>query len=85
MEIHTSPRFERHYKKLPKKIRDKAKEREQIFRGHPHHPLLHTHKLTGKEKDHWAFSITNTYRIKFFFLSDEEVVFLDIGSQDIYE
>jgi len=30
-EIKVSPLFEKHYKKLPKTIKEKAKEKEKIF------------------------------------------------------
>jgi mRNA-degrading endonuclease YafQ of YafQ-DinJ toxin-antitoxin module len=83
-EIKVSPLFEKHYKKLPKKIKEKAKEKEKIFRENPFHPLLKTHKLHGKDKDCWAFWIDYKFRIKFIFLSDNEVLFLDIGPHNIY-
>lgn len=85
MKIKVSPRFEKHYKKLPKKIREKAKEKEALFRDSPFHPILKTHKLAGEEKETWAFWITYSYRVKFLFLSDEEVLFLDIGTHEIYK
>jgi mRNA interferase RelE/StbE len=84
-EIKVSPLFEKHYKKLPKKIKEKAKEKEKIFRENPFHPLLRTHKLHGKDKDCWAFWIDYRYRIKFIFLSDDKVLFLDIGPHNIYK
>jgi mRNA-degrading endonuclease YafQ of YafQ-DinJ toxin-antitoxin module len=83
-EIKVSSLFEKRYKKLPKKIKDKAKEKEKIFRENPFHPLLRTHKLHGKEKDCWAFWIDYKFRIKFIFLSENEVLFLDIGPHNIY-
>ena len=58
---------------------------EKIFRENPFNPILKTHKLTGKEKEAWAFWINYTYRIKLLFLNDEEVLFLDIGTHEIYK
>jgi mRNA-degrading endonuclease YafQ of YafQ-DinJ toxin-antitoxin module len=84
-EIKISPLFERHYRKLPKEIKERAKRKEKIFRKNPFDPRLKTHKLHGKEKECWAFWIDYKYRIKFIFLSDEEVLFLDIGPHDIYK
>jgi mRNA-degrading endonuclease YafQ of YafQ-DinJ toxin-antitoxin module len=84
-EIKISPLFERHYRKLPKEIKERAKRKEKIFRKNPFDPRLKTHKLHGKEKECWAFWIDYKYRIKFIFLSDEEVLFLDIGTHDIYK
>lgn len=83
--IFTHPRFDKNYKKLPKKIKEKAKKKERTFRENPFHFSLRTHKLVGKEKECWAFDIDYHYRIKFIFLSDEEVLFLDIGTHDIYK
>jgi mRNA-degrading endonuclease RelE of RelBE toxin-antitoxin system len=84
-EIKISPLFERHYRKLPKEIKERAKRKEKIFRKNPFDPRLKTHKLHGKEKECWAFWIDYKYRIKFIFLSDEEVLFLDIGPHGIYK
>ena len=83
-EIKVSPLFERHYKKLPSSIKEKAKEKEALFRENPFHPILKTHKLSGKERETWAFWITYSYRIKFIFLGEEKVLFLDIGKHNIY-
>jgi plasmid maintenance system killer protein len=41
--------------------------------------------LIGREKEAWAFWINYAYRIKFLFLNDEEVLFLDIGTHEIYK
>ena len=73
------------FSKLPKKIQNKAYVKEGIFKTNPFHPILHTHKLHGKEKEVWAFWIDQKYRIKFIFLEDGVVLFLDIGTHDIYE
>jgi len=85
MEIKISPRFEKNYKRLPNHIKEKAKEKEHIFRDNPFNSRLKTHKLSGKDKECWAFWVDNSYRIKFIFLSIGEVLFLDIGTHDIYK
>jgi len=85
LAIETKPRFDRHYRKLSKQIKNTAKEKERIFRENPFHPSLRTHKLQGKENGSWAFWINYHYRIKFLFLSDNRVLFLDIGPHDFYE
>lgn len=82
--IETTKNFDRQYKKLPKNVKDAAKEKEWIFRENPFDIRLRTHKLHGEEKDMWAFSITHTHRIKFIFITDESVLFLEIGTHGIY-
>lgn len=85
MEIRTAPLFEKHYKKLPERIKEKAKQKEKIFRTDPFHSLLKTHKLSGREKEMWAFWVNDSYRVKFIFLPNQEVLFLDIGTHKIYK
>lgn len=83
--IEYSNKFLKSSKKLPERIITKAEEKELIFRQSPFDPRLKTHKLSGKDKDCWAFSVTDVYRIKFVFLANEEVLFLDTGTHNIYE
>ena len=73
------------YKKLPKSVREKAKERENIFRVDPFHPILNTHKLHGKDKEFWAFYIDFRHRVKFVFLEENAVLLMEIGGHDIYK
>ncbi|MEK7651578.1 MAG: type II toxin-antitoxin system mRNA interferase toxin, RelE/StbE family [Patescibacteria group bacterium] len=84
-EVRTSSRFERHYKKLPTRVKEAAKEKEKIFRKDPFDSRLDTHKLHGKEREVWAFSIAKSYRIKFIFLREGTVLFLEAGTHDIYK
>jgi len=81
-EISTLPKFDKQYKKLPKQIKELAKEKERFFREDPFHPKLRTHKLHGKEKEVWAFSVDYRYRIKFIFLNSASVIFINIGTHD---
>ena len=80
MEIYTTPRFDRSYKKLPVDIKNKAKAREVIFKYNPFDARLSTHKLHGKRKDEWAYSVDYSYRIVFIFLEDNKILYLDIGT-----
>ena len=82
--IETTPQFDRHYRKLSKQVKEAAEKKEILFRSDAFHSSLETHKLHGKEKDVWAFSINKKYRIKFAFITTGVVLFLDIGTHDIY-
>lgn len=82
--VKTSGLFEKRYRKLPREVKERAKEKEKIFRNNPFDPRLRTHKLQGKYKDSWAFWIDYTHRIKFIFLNEGEVLFLDVGTHDMY-
>ena len=85
MNVSYSRKFLKNASKLPKKLFALAEEKESLFRENSFHPSLRTHKLHGKERGLWAFWINYHYRIKFLFLSDNCVLFLDIGLHDFYE
>ena len=70
---------------LHPKIQEKAIEKISIFKENPYDSRLDTHKLHGEDKDAWAFSITDHYRIKFTFQSGDKALFLEIGTHDIYK
>ncbi|HEY9582868.1 MAG TPA: type II toxin-antitoxin system mRNA interferase toxin, RelE/StbE family [Candidatus Paceibacterota bacterium] len=82
MRILVHPRFNKKFRKLETALQDKAEERESIFIVDPFDTRLETHKLHGKEKQYWAYSINNKYRIKFSFLENGDVLYLDIGTHD---
>ncbi|MBI4842339.1 MAG: type II toxin-antitoxin system YafQ family toxin [candidate division NC10 bacterium] len=78
--------FARQYKRLPPEIQEISETRERIFRANPFDPRLRTHKLSGRLKDLWAFSVTHDIRVVFEFLEADEVLFHSIGRhQVIYE
>lgn len=85
MDIRVSSKFRKSYKKLPKNIKEKAKEKEQIFRVNPFDARIDTHKLHGKYKEYWAFTVINQYRIMFAFIGSDKVDFINIGTHDIYK
>ena len=85
MHVDYSRKFLKSVSRLPKKLFALAEEKESLFRDNPFNPSLRTHKLHGKDKGAWAFWINYHYRIKFIFLSDNRVLFLDIGLHDFYE
>ena len=67
MNIYLTSKFKKAYKRLPKEIKEKAKIKEKIFRENPFNPILETHRLHGKYKNYWAFSIDKSYRIMFLY------------------
>lgn len=85
MRIYYSSKFEREYKKLSNKIKKLTEEREAIFRKNPFDPKLNTHKLHGRLKEYWVFSISDKYRIVFEFAEKDVVWFHSIGDHSIYQ
>lgn len=84
-DVRYSRGFLRSSKRLPARILKQAEEKEKIFRSNPFDARLKTHKLSGKEEGAWAFWVSDAYRIKFIFLPSQEVLFLDIGTHEIYK
>jgi len=83
MEIYYHPQFRSAYQKLSLSIKNKAEIKERIFRKNPFDQRLETHKLHGKLKKLWSFSVDDKYRIVFEF-NVSGVIFLDIGDHKIY-
>ncbi len=60
-------------------------ERVEFFKNNPFEPKLRTHKLSGKLKDLWSFSIEYDLRVIFSFAEQNKVIFVDIGShKEVY-
>lgn len=77
--------FKRSYKKKFKsdsEVKKRFWKTLKSFSINPFNPLLKTHKLTGRLQGLWAFSVSNDCRIIFRFLSDNEILLIDIGSHD---
>ncbi len=84
MKIHYSSKFAKEYKSLPKRIKLLAEKKEMIFRKNPFEPGLKTHKLSGKLKDYYSFSIDYQTRIIFEFRDKNSVWFHSVGTHEIY-
>jgi addiction module RelE/StbE family toxin len=44
------------------------------------HPILKTHKLSGKLKDLWSFNVTGDVRVVFDKSQKNVIILVDIGS-----
>lgn len=85
MRIYYSSKFKREYERLPKKIKVLAEKKEFIFRNNPFESRLDTHKLSGRLKEYWAFSIDKKYRIIFEFAEKDMIWFHSVGDHSIYQ
>lgn len=84
MKIYYSGKFAKEYKRLPKKVKTSAEEREKLFRKNPFDPRLKTHRLSGKLKEYYSFSIDYHYRVIFEFAGKDTIWFHSVGTHDIY-
>jgi addiction module RelE/StbE family toxin len=84
-KIHFTSVYLKSYERLPKHVKRIQDRKEKLFRENPFHPSLKTHKLKGKYKDFYSYSVTRDYRVLFRFLNGDEVIFYDIGTHEIYK
>ncbi len=54
----------------------------KLFSSNPFSKQLRTHKLAGTLKGLWAFRVDYDTRIIFSFITDDEILLIDIGSHD---
>ena len=54
----------------------------ETFSLNPFSSPLKTHKLSGKQKHLWSFSIEYDLRVIFYFDSPKRVVFINIGTHE---
>ncbi len=85
MKIEYSLTFIKAYKKLSLHIKILTEEKVDVFLANPFDPRLKTHKLSGRLRGYWAFSIQHRYRIIFLFIDQEYVRFYAIGGHSLYE
>ncbi len=86
MEVSFSAAFKKAFKK---RIKNTILETEfwirlETFTKEPFNTKLKTHKLSGKLKGLWSFSIEQNLRVIFYFTKDKPIkaIFVDIGSHD---
>lgn len=85
IEVLYKPTFVRQYKKLPSALQEEIKERLTLFAKNPKHSFLKTHKLKGKLKKFYSFSVNYEYRIVFMFESKTSAAMLAVGNHDVYK
>lgn len=85
VEISFSSSFKRAYKKRIKgnlELEARFWQKVEQFALDPFDQSLKTHKLSGKLKDFWSFSVEYDQRVLFYFTDDGKAVFVDIGNHD---
>ncbi len=83
-EIYPTTHFIKAYKSLSEEIKVHAKNREKIFKANPFDPRLNTHKLKGRLKGYWSYSVDYRYRVLFRFIDNETILYHDVGTHEIY-
>lgn len=85
MEVSFSSPFKRAFKKRIKgnaELEARFWQKLEQFTLDPFAPSLKTHKLSGKLKEFWSFSVDYNERVLFYLTEEGKAVFVDIGSHD---
>ena len=86
MEVSFSKSFKKAFKKRlsSNTLENEFWNRLELFTIDPFDPKLKTHKLSGKLKGLWSFSLEYNIRIVFFFTTDKpkKAVLVDIGTHE---
>lgn len=85
IEIIYSPFFVRKFSKLENNLQKDVLQKIDLFKNKKNHKILEVHKLHGKFKEYFGFSVNYKFRIVFRYTSKNEVLFTDIGNHDIYK
>jgi mRNA-degrading endonuclease YafQ of YafQ-DinJ toxin-antitoxin module len=85
VEVSFSSSFKRAFKKRIKgdvELEARFWQKLEQFTQEPFDPSLKTHRLSGKHKDLWSFSVDYDRRVLFYFTQDQKSVFVDVGNHD---
>lgn len=77
--------FTRDFKKIIKKnpdLKEKLQKALELFVNDPYHPLLGTHKLSGKLRGHHAFGLGYDCRVVIKFIDKEKVALISVGKHE---
>lgn len=85
MQVFYQTLFIRQFKKLNPDLQNEVLEKIEIFKDNYKNPILKTHKLHGRLKDFYSFSINYSHRIVFEIQDNNKAIFLEIGSHDLYK
>ncbi len=84
MKSKLHPHFRRDFSRLPKKIRDRAREVYKRFAIDPSHPGLEFKKL-NVEQPVWSVRINDNYRAVGVRISNDQIIWFFIGSHSQYD
>lgn len=82
--ISVAPSFQKDFKRLDPELKDEAREKIALLSNPKNHQKLKAHKLHGRLKDRYGFSVTYKIRIVFNYLSRKEIILLAIDDHDVY-
>lgn len=84
-EITFSPKFLKTIKKLKPNLQAEVIHRVEMLKEEKNHQALRVHKLKGKLKDRYSFSVDHKNRIIFNYIEVDTIYLLNFGGHEIYD
>lgn len=84
-EITFSPKFLKTVKKLKSNLLGEIIQRVDLLKNEKNHGPLKVHKLKGKLKGRYSFSVDHKNRIVFNYIDDKTIYLLNFGGHEIYD
>ena len=85
IRVNFKPSFLRQFNILETDLRDEVAEKVELFKDKRNHKQLKVHKLKGRLKGRYSFSVNYQTRIVFVYEKKDEAVLLAVGSHDVYK
>ena len=85
IDVAYAPSFVRQFKLLEKDLKSEVIEKIELFKNEVSQKQLRVHKLKGRLRGRFSFSVNYRFRIVFNYLSDNEAVLLAIGDHEVYK
>ncbi len=82
MKIILHKNFDKQYKKLNRKEKNKIKEKLILFQNNPFDIKLNNHPLKGKLTDYRSINIKGDLRAIYKQISEKECIFVTIGNHN---
>jgi mRNA-degrading endonuclease YafQ of YafQ-DinJ toxin-antitoxin module len=85
MRVFYTPSFVRQFNTLEVPLQEEVIEKIDLFQDSKNHASLRVHKLHGRLKGRFSFSVNYKIRIVFMRLPKNDVALLAIGDHKVYE
>ena len=80
MEIVTTKKFDKQFRRQSIKIKKEFENRIILFLSNVNNPILNTHKLSGRFKGQWSFNVSGDIRVVYDTSYNSTVILVAIGS-----
>lgn len=85
LTVKYTSRFIRQYEKSDVDLKEEVRGKIELFRDRGNHKMLKVHKLHGRLKNRYSFSVNYKFRIVFRYIGKDTAAMLAVGDHDVYK